>query len=157
MSDISGYAAGQQGGGQQPADQPPSGYIPPQPQGYAPYGYPYPAPYPTAPQAQRNGYALTAMILGIVGLCTSIFYIGGVIGIVGLVFAIIAIRGINRTGQQGKGMAITGLVTGVIAIIVSALEIALVVWVLHTASNCNQYDSNTPQYNQCVQNGILGN
>jgi hypothetical protein len=156
VSETSGYAAGPQGG-QQPADQAP-GYLPPQPQGYAPYGYPYPAPYPAAPpQAPRNGHALTAMILGIVGLCTSIFYIGGVIGIIGLVFAIIAIRAINRTGQQGKGMAIAGLVTAILAIIINAIEIVLIVWVVHTVSNCNQYEPNTTQYNQCVRTGILGN
>lgn len=158
MSEISGYAAGQQGDGQPPADAP-AGYAPPQPQGYASYGYPYPAPYPVAPlQAQqRNGFALAAMILGIVGLCTSLFYIGGVIGIVGLVFAILAIRAINRTGQQGKGMAIAGLVTAILAIVVNAIEIVVIVWLVHTVSNCNQYDSNTPQYTQCVRTGILGN
>jgi hypothetical protein len=152
VSETPGYAAGQQGFGGAPADQPPPGY--------APYGYPYPAPYPMAmPPQQRSNMALTGMILGIVGLCTSILYIGGVVGIVGLIFSIIGIRTVNRTGQPGKGMAITGLITSILAIIVNAIEIAVIVWVVHTFNGCSQYDPNVQptQYQQCVRSGIIGN
>jgi hypothetical protein len=161
VSETPGYTAGQQGFDGAPSDQPPPGYGPPQQQpGYGPYGYPYPAPYPLAmPPQPRSGMALTGMILGIVGLCTSILYVGGVIGIVGLVFSIIGIRTVNRTGQAGKGMAITGLITSIVAIIVNAIEIAVVIWVVHTFSTCTQYDPNVKptQYQQCVRSGILGN
>jgi amino acid transporter len=151
-------------GGQEPSDTAPGGFAqPPQmqmpQQQYTNYGYPYPAAFPVAqPPAPRSGLALTGMILGIVGLCTSIFYIGGVIGIVGLVFSIIGIRAVNRTGQSGKGMAIAGLVTSIIAIIVNAIEIVLIVWVLHTANNCAQYENtSTTTYQQCIRNGLTGN
>jgi hypothetical protein len=163
VTETPGYAAGQQGFDGVPADQPPPGYgPPPQQPGYgpAPYGYPYPAPYPMAmPQQPRSNMALTGMILGIVGLCTSVLYVGGVIGIVGLIFSIIGIRAVNRAGLAGKGMAITGLITSIIAIIVNAIEIAVIIWVVHTFNGCSQYDPNAQptQYQQCVHNGIIGN
>lgn len=160
MSETPGYAAGQHGFEGVPADQPPPGYGPPPQPGYGPYGYPYPAPYPMAmPQPPRSNAALTGMILGIIGLCTSIFYVGGVIGIIGLIFSIIGIRAVNRTGQAGKGMAITGLVTSILAIIVNVIEIAVIIWFVHTFTGCSQIDPNTQstQYQQCIRNGITGN
>ncbi len=134
----------------------------PQPNaGFAPYGYPYPM-MPMAAQLPK-GLAITGMVLGIVGVCTSLFYIGGVVGIVGLVFSIIAIRKANRGVADGKGMAIAGLVTSIVAIIVNAIEIVLIVWFFNTVTNCSQYDTTTDpntgvsQMDQCMRQGILGN
>jgi hypothetical protein len=156
--------------GQQPVDSPQTasyqtpGY-PPNP-AYTPYqsyGYPYPmmpGPQPEPPK----GFAITGMVLGIVGLCTSLFYIGGVIGIVGLIFSIIALRAARRGQSGGKGMAIAGLVTSIVAIVVNAIEIVLIVWVFNTATNCAQYDpqgnpqtGSQSQFDQCMQQGIFGN
>lgn len=138
------------------------GYPPPNP-GFAPYGYPYPYPMmPMAPELPK-GLAITGMVLGIVGLCTALFYIGGVVGIVGLIFSIIALRKASRGLGAGKGMAIAGLVTSIVAIIVNAIEIVLIVWFVHTVSGCSQYDT-TPdpitgvsQRDQCLRQNILGN
>lgn len=136
------------------------GYPPPNP-GYPPYGYPYPYPMmPMAPELPR-GLAVTGMILGIVGLCTSIFYIGGLIGIVGLVFSIIALRKVGKGLGGGKGMAIAGLVTSIVGIVLNVIEIVFLVWVISTASHCVQQDS-TPdpntgvsQMDQCMRNNFF--
>jgi hypothetical protein len=152
VSDIYGYGAGQ--GGQPPEPPPgfgapPPGFGAPPPTDYAPYGYPYPAPYPMMAPPQRSGLALTGMILGIIGLVTSIFYIGGVIGIIGLIFSIIGIRQVNRHRRPGKGMAIAGLVTSIFAIIINAIEIIAIIWFIHATTNCNQY-ADPVQHQQCV-------
>lgn len=138
--------------------QPGPAYAQPAP-GYG--GYPYPM-MPMAPQLSKN-MAITGMVLGIVGLCTALFYIGGVVGIVGLVFSIVALRKTSRGLATGKGMAIAGLVTSILAIILNAVEIVLIVWFFNTVSNCSQYDT-TPdpntgisQYNDCVRQNIVGN
>lgn len=115
--------------------------------GYAPYGYPYPM-MPMVPQLSKN-LAITGMVLGIVGLCTSLFYIGGLVGIVGLVFSIIALRKASRGLVTGKGMAIAGLVTSILAIVVNAIEIVFLVWLFSTAANCAQ-QSTTPDPNTGV-------
>lgn len=141
----------------QPPQNPAYAYTP-----YQSYGYPYPYP-PVPQQVLPRGMAITGMVLGIVGLVTAIFYVGGVIGIVGLVFSIIALRATGRREAGGRGMAIAGLVTSIIAIIINAIEIILIIWVVHTVNNCSQYDPNTnpngsiTQYNDCVRQGILGN
>jgi len=136
------------------------GYPPPNP-GFPPYGYPYPYPMmPMVPELPR-GLAITGMVLGIVGLCTSIFYIGGLIGIVGLVFSILAIRKAKRGLGGGRGMAIAGLVTSIVGIVLNAIEIVFLVWVFSTASHCMDQDStldpNTgvSQVDQCMNDNFF--
>jgi Domain of unknown function (DUF4190) len=142
----------------QPGFPPNPAYTP-----YQSYGYPYPYPtMPVPPQMLPKGMAITGMVLGIVGLVTSLFY-GGVLGVIGLVFSIIALRAARRGQAGGRGMAIAGLVTSILAIVVTTIEVILVVWFLNTVSNCSQYNPNTnpngssAQYDQCVRQGILGN
>jgi hypothetical protein len=76
------------------------GQVPPNVYGYPPYGYGYPSP-----QAPRgtNGMAIAALVLGI---CGFLF----VTPVVGLVLGIISLAAVNRSGQRGKGMAISGIV-----------------------------------------------
>ncbi len=64
--------------------------------GYPAYGQGY---YP--PVAPTNSLAIVALITGILG-----------ISIVAIITGHIGINRINRTGEQGKGMAIAGLVLG---------------------------------------------
>jgi len=88
-----------------PAPPPPPVYgAPPAPYGAPPTGYGVPAPgYPTPPPAPTptgtNGFAIAALILGI---------IGGVL--LSVIFGFVALSQIKRTGQKGRGMAIAGLI-----------------------------------------------
>ncbi|NUP52481.1 MAG: DUF4190 domain-containing protein [Catenulispora sp.] len=68
------------------------------PYGYAPYGY----GVPHAP-AGTNGMAVAALVLGICGF----FFITP---IVGLVLGLVALSAVRRSGQKGKGLAISGIV-----------------------------------------------
>ena len=86
---------------------------PPPPPGQGPYGQPgYPGgPYgqqpsqygqaypPPQQQAGTNGFAIAALILGILGVV-----------FLSVIFGIIALVQIKRRGQRGRGMAIVGLV-----------------------------------------------
>jgi hypothetical protein len=115
-----------------PPQQPPPGYYPPQqqpqqpPPGYYPPPQPrqQPPPYGYANPSPANGIGIAAMVVGIVGL--ALFWIP----IVGLVLSVVAIPlavvGLRRTmgmapTATNKGMAITGLVTGIIGLALSAL------------------------------------
>ena len=96
---------------QQPGTPP---YGPMPPQFGAPYGVPpgYPPPYPYgygyAPPQQggTNGMAIAAMVCGICG------FVCLVPGLVAIVLGIVALPQIKRSGQSGRGMAITGIVMG---------------------------------------------
>lgn len=129
-----------------PANNPYSAY----PQ--APGGYGYPPPQPTG----RNGMAIAALVLGIVGLFASIVFIGGALGIVGLILGIVSLRTSKRTGA-GRGMAIGGIVTSILAILATIGLIIASVWLVHKVDNCNQYSSDSTQYSQCIQDQLNGN
>lgn len=63
---------------------------------------PYAAPYSHVPPPPRgtNGFAIAALVLGILPVC---------LGIPGLIFGIVALAQTRKTGQKGKGLAIAGL------------------------------------------------
>jgi hypothetical protein len=112
-----------------PPAQPPGG--PPPQQGYPPQGIPYgyvPV-YAPAPQ-QGNGLGLAGGICGIVAvvLCWIPFvdYISIVLGALAIIFGAIGIRHANERGGGSKGMAITGVVTGIVALVISVLFLAVV-------------------------------
>jgi len=71
---------------------------------------------PAAPQ-QPKGFAVTSLCTGIVGLALAwVPFVGIILGIIATVFGGIAIRNANAGKTGGKGMAIAGLVTGVLAV-----------------------------------------
>lgn len=74
------------------------------------------APGPPAPRG-RNGLAVAALILGILGVC-------GLSLILGLVLGVVALVQINRTGQAGRGMAIAGIIISLLW--VAALTIGVI-------------------------------
>ncbi len=63
---------------------------------------------PDLPRPPRIGSALTALVLGILGLLSS--FLSPVLAIV---FGIVALAWIRRTGGRGRAMAIAGIVLGV--------------------------------------------
>jgi prepilin-type processing-associated H-X9-DG protein len=80
---------------------------------------------PGAPMGQplRTGMAIAAMVLGILGVVTCIFPAG----IVGLILGIIAVvRASNRPQVYGgRGMAIAGIVTGGLSILVAPMMVSI--------------------------------
>ena len=60
-----------------------------------------------------QGFAITSMVLGIVGVFT--FCVGILFGIIAVIFGGVALNGMARSrNNEGKGMAIAGLVLGII-------------------------------------------
>ncbi|MCV6982226.1 peptidylprolyl isomerase [Mycolicibacterium pulveris] len=97
--------------GQQPYDYPPeySGY------GYG-YGYGYGSPYGYPPPARTNGLAVASLVCAFL------------LAPLGIVFGHMALSQIKKTGEEGRGLAVAGLVIGyaitaftVLAIVISIL------------------------------------
>ncbi len=65
---------------------------------------PSPPPVPVAPQ--RSGLALASLLCGIGGLLTC-----GISSLVGVILGHLALSDIKKTGKEGKGLAVGGLVT----------------------------------------------
>lgn len=130
---------------------PPPGGRPPhrdaQPHGDPPppYGQPYgQQPHGTGPQGPpRNGLGTAALVLGIVGILTSWLFVGGLLGIVAIVLGAIG-RGRAKRGQATNGgVALAGILTGVLAVLVAAL---VVVGAVALFSN-----SDFGSFTECVQ------
>ncbi|MEU9181004.1 DUF4190 domain-containing protein [Streptomyces sp. NPDC048550] len=111
-----------------PAQPDPGGYAYPGPPPAQPaYGYPgyqgYPG-YPGYPQ-KSNGFGVTALVLGIVGVVTC--YLGVLFGVPAVIFGALG-RGKARRGEADNGsMALAGIILGSVSILISILMIALVI------------------------------
>ncbi len=111
----------------QPSPPPPSypSYPQPQPQPYGQpnYGYPGATPYQPygypQPQQGTNGLAIGSLIASILGLCTCIG------SIVGIILGIIALNQIKERGGSGRGMAIAGICVGALGIVVAILWVVI--------------------------------
>ncbi len=80
------------------------------------------------PPTRSNGPAIASLVTGILALLLSwipgINLIAVLLAIAALVTGFIGLRNAARPGVGGKGMAITGLVTGVLAILLTILVYA---------------------------------
>ncbi|WP_280267226.1 DUF4190 domain-containing protein [Nocardia wallacei] len=109
----------QQQYGQQPYGQP-------QPYGQQPYGQPtyppggayQPYGYPQQQAQGTNGLAIGSLIASILGLCTCIG------AIVGIILGIIALNQIKERGGEGRGLALAGIWVGAAAIVLQ------IIWVV---------------------------
>ena len=118
----------------------PPPYAPPSPAPYAPQAYGAmsspPQAFPIAPvyapvpgyavpgtlQPRGNGMATTGGTLGIVGAALSLIpligiFIGLVMGVLAIIFGGVGMGRANNLGGAGKGMAVTGLVLGILTVI----------------------------------------
>jgi hypothetical protein len=102
---------------EQPSDAP---YAPPT--GVPVYGEPvYGAPH-GAPAPAQNGFGTTALVLGILALLSSVTVLFGVLlGVLAVIFGILGVRRARRKEATNGGMAIAGLVTGALGLVVSVL------------------------------------
>lgn len=114
--------------------------------GYAAPGAPYGAP----PAQPRNGFGVAALVLGIVAIV--LFWIpfvdilGIILGILAIVFGVVGIARV-RTGQAtNRGMAIAGIVTGAIGVVLSAAML-----ILFGVGLSYLFSPEGRQYTQCVQ------
>lgn len=73
-------------------------------------GYPPPQYAPPAPVKRTNGFGITALVLGLVGL----LLLPPLLGIMAIIFGAVGIGFANKNNGSGKGLAIAGLVMGIV-------------------------------------------
>ena len=101
-----------------PPSSPPPYPGPPGP-GYGPYPPPY--YYPAAQQRRTNSLAIASLVCGI---CGFIYLIPAVLGII---FGVVALRQVNRDKTDGRGMALTGIITGSLWLIAFVVLIVAII------------------------------
>ncbi|MGI8899465.1 MAG: DUF4190 domain-containing protein [Nocardioides sp.] len=101
-------------------------YPPGPPQPGEPHPGSYPAPAPT------NGNATSSLIVGITTLVLSWCCGFGVLGLVAVVLGMKGRSEIRRSGgaQGGEGIALAGVITGAIAVLVGLLVLIAVIGVI---------------------------
>lgn len=84
--------------------------------------------HPVAKQKPGSGLAIASLVCGILGVLTGIFIYSGVsLGLAGIVLGIVALVKVKNGTASGKGLAIGGIVTGVLSFVVAAVTIAVLV------------------------------
>ena len=79
---------------------------------------------------QTNGIGVAAGVCGIiaVALCWIPFidYTSIVLGTLAIIFGVIGVRNANRYGGAGKGMAVTGIVCGIVGLAIALIFLLLI-------------------------------
>ena len=118
------------------------------------YGYGQPAGYPYAAPIVKKapGMALAAMILGIVGVVTGFFVFGALLGIAAIILGALSLKKVKEAGA-GKGFAITGIVTGAVAVLFSLGMLFVYISVAQTAEKCLEVGTDDGHGNVVCQIG----
>ena len=131
--------------GQPPPGQPPPGGYP------APGGYPPPGGYPQA-AGRRNGMGVAALVIGVVALVLVLLLLfsplGAFLGLVAVVLGIVGLVRANRGQADNRGQAVTGLVTGGLALLLGIVfTISIGTWF---ATHVNDFQ----RFGNCMDNAV---
>lgn len=92
---------------------------------------------PAAPQL-RNGLAIAALCCGIIGMIVGLipyaFFVGVPLAVLAIVFGTVEIGRARRIGGP-KGMALAGLLTGIVAAVLSIIGMVIFFSTLHNVYN----------------------
>jgi heme/copper-type cytochrome/quinol oxidase subunit 2 len=111
---------------------------------YGQPAHPYPGQHEEPPRRTGNGMAVAALVLGIAACVFFWTVLGGVVlGLVGLVLGIVAARRARGGRAPHRGMAVAGAVLSALAVIASAVVVAVGVSFFTSDS--------FKDYNDCVQ------
>lgn len=102
--------------------------------GYPPYPYDPYDPYRPAKPPGTNGKAIAALVTALAGLMFC-----GLPSIAGVVLGIVAMRETRRTGQDGYGLALAGVIVGGIVLLLVVLYIVFIVVVAANSTSYNNY------------------
>jgi membrane-bound ClpP family serine protease len=104
-----------------------------------------PPSWPTAPSAPRNGIGTAALVLGIIGLVLAVIVLGGLVGIVAVILGIVGLGRVRRGEATNRGVAIGGIVTGALAIVISGIIVAA------GAAFWSENKDEIENFNDCVE------
>ncbi|MER8045331.1 DUF4190 domain-containing protein [Streptomyces sp. NPDC094032] len=82
-------------------------------------------PHSPAPVALRNGLGTAALILGIIGTLSGLiplfFWLAGILGLIALILGLVGKGRVKRGEANNKGVALTGAILGLAALILSVV------------------------------------
>jgi Domain of unknown function (DUF4190) len=122
--------------GQGPYGQGPYGQSPygPPPYGPGAYGQPGQGPYGWQQPRRTNSLAIAALCCGIAQVIA-----GPLTGIPAIILGYVSMGQIRQTGEDGRGMAITGIVLGIAGLLLTVLVIIIFISIAHSISRNGQF------------------
>lgn len=85
----------------------------------------------TTSSTKLNPLALAGFIVSLVGLVLFFFgWLGALIALVGIVLSFIGRSQIKRRGERGSGLAVAGIIIGIVGLILGVLYTVVLVSVL---------------------------
>ncbi|HLU29438.1 MAG TPA: hypothetical protein VKZ65_13435 [Glycomyces sp.] len=110
-----------------------------------------PAPAPQPAPKQGNGFGVTALVLGIIALVLGfipiINFVAFVLAPLAIIFAIVGLVVGNKRGS-GKGLSITGLITGILSLVVT---IGMYVFVFNELGNACEEEGYSGNATECIE------
>ncbi|MFI8914291.1 DUF4190 domain-containing protein [Streptomyces sp. NPDC053513] len=86
---------------------------------------------PAAPRVMRNGLGTAALILGIIGTVSGFiplfFWLAGILGLIALILGLVGKGRVKRGEANNKGVALTGVLLGLAALILSVVGLVITV------------------------------
>ncbi len=141
-------------GPESPGQYPPApGQQPEQyPSAAGPLGYGPGPGYAGQQQQPRNGLGVAALVLGIASIPLGVFFfpVGIVLGVLAIIFGAVGMTRAKRGRATNRGVALAGLITGVIG---TALGIVFLVLTFNVISDCSDELGDTAssdQFEECV-------
>lgn len=102
-----------------------------------------------------NGAAIAALVLGILALVFALlpftFFLGLVCGLTAILLAAVGLRRASRPGVPGRGMAVAGLVTGLLGLVIGVLWVVGFVTLANNADFRERFDRLEDRFSQLSQ------
>ncbi|MBS9534269.1 DUF4190 domain-containing protein [Mycobacterium sp. M1] len=111
--------------------------------------YPYPTPYsgygsPSQYTAPRNGLGIAALGVAVAGLLTALTIIGGIaLGVVAILLGFAGLARVRRGEANNGGVAIAGMVLGLLAVVAGIGCIFIYIGIFRTAGAGDYMDCMT--------------
>jgi membrane-bound ClpP family serine protease len=84
-------------------------------------------------------------VLGLIGLVLAVIVLGGLVGIVAVILGIVGLGRVRRGEATNRGVAIGGIVTGALAIVISGIIVAA------GAAFWSENKDEIENFNDCVE------
>jgi uncharacterized membrane protein len=91
--------------------------------------HPSRAGYSAPVGSPRNGPGIASLVFGVLGLITSLFSVGILFGLFAVVFGFTAEVLVMRGEASNRGLAVAGMVLGIVAILVGLAAWAYAIWI----------------------------
>lgn len=140
------------------ATRPAQSPSPPPAPSYGKYGDPPPPQEYGAPSGApaRNGLGIAALVLGLAGLLFAVLFfpLGFVLAVVGIILGIIGMRRASRGEATNRGMALSGVILSIVALLISIALGAFVGYIFSETRDCADPSLSETERQQCVEDKL---